>query len=80
VATPPLRAALTRSEASIYLGFKAHSNWLLRSNCPVPRCDVREPGAGRAVWVWRVVDLDAFLTSRLVRPGETNPQKWSESP
>jgi hypothetical protein len=49
---------------------------LLRPSCPIPRCDIRRPGASRSLWVWRRVDLDAFLASRLVRPGETNPQDF----
>jgi hypothetical protein len=40
---------------------------------PLPRCDIRKPGALRPVWVWRKVDLDAFLASRLVPPGMPSP-------
>ena len=37
------------------------------------RVDMRKPGAGRPVWRWRKYDLDEFLETRLVRPGERNP-------
>jgi hypothetical protein len=45
--------------------------WL--DTAPVPRCDIRKPGALRPVWVWRVSDLDAFLASRVVQPGAVSP-------
>lgn len=68
------RLAYTMREANAQLGLGAASEWLLDPSCPVPRCDIRRPGASRPVWRWRRVDLDAFLASRLVRPGESNPQ------
>ena len=67
-----LRAAFTQPEASAYLGLEPGSRWL--DDAPVPRVDMRKPGASRPVWRWRKVDLDEFLASRVVRPGEPNPQ------
>jgi hypothetical protein len=46
-------------------------DWL--DDAPVPRCDIRKPGAQRPVWVWRIVDLDAFLASRVVPVGAVSP-------
>ena len=66
--------ALRLREASQYIGLGERSDWLLEADCPVPRCDIRRPGAGKPVWVWRKLDLDAFLESRLVRPGQVNGQ------
>jgi hypothetical protein len=60
--------------ASCYLGLEPASDWLLEPACPVPRCDIRKPGASRPVWVWRRAALDAFLASREVAPGAVNPQ------
>lgn len=67
-------AALGIRAANAYLDLAPDSEWLTEPRCPVPRVDMRVPGAPRAVWRWRRVDLDAFLESRLVRPGDANPQ------
>lgn len=66
-------AALRQRPAEAYLGLGED---FLDEPSPVPRCDVRRPGAKRPVWVWRIVDLDAFLASRLVPPGMPSP--WAE--
>jgi hypothetical protein len=71
----PSGGALRLSAASEYLGLGTASDWLLESDCPVARCDIRRPGAARPVWVWLKRDLDAFLERRRVEPGEANPQE-----
>lgn len=68
------RGAFPLREASVYIGLEPGSDWLLEPDCPVPRCDIRRPGAGRPVWRWRRAALDAFLASREVAPGDVNPQ------
>lgn len=60
--------------ANAYLGLEPESDWLLDTDCPVPRCDLRKPGAVRPMWFWRQESLDAFLRSREVAPGQPNPQ------
>jgi hypothetical protein len=40
---------------------------------PLPRSDIRKPGAQRPVWVWAVEDLEAFIRSRRVEPGMPSP-------
>lgn len=64
--------ALDQRAASIYLGLEPGSRWL--DDAPVPRCDLRKPGASRPVWRWRRESLDAFLKAREVAPGAVNPQ------
>lgn len=61
-------------EASRLLGFGPQSRWLTRPDCPIPRHDIRKPGAARPTWVWDYADLTAFVTSRKVEPGHPNPQ------
>jgi hypothetical protein len=63
-------------EASLYIGLEESSDWLLEQACPVPRVDIRLPGARRARWRWLYTDLDAFLASRRVLPGQGNPQHF----
>jgi hypothetical protein len=70
----PVRGAFRLREASLYLGLEPASEWLLDADCPVPKCDIRKPGAGRPIWVWRREALDDFLASREVPPGAVNPQ------
>lgn len=65
---PP--AALRQRDAERYLGMGED---FLDEPSPVPRCDIRRPGAQRPVWVFRVVDLDEFLASRLLAPGMPSP-------
>ena len=68
--TPPVRlGALDRHEAAKYLSVSP--GWLVAA--PVPRVDLRLPGATRPVWRWRVIDLDAYLAGRVVQPGGVNP-------
>jgi hypothetical protein len=69
---PPV-GALRLQDASCYLGMEPGSRWLDEPDCPVPYVDIRKPGAARAQKRWRVVDLDAFLAARLVKPGHDNP-------
>ena len=61
--------ALRLEDASVYIGLEPGSRWLLERDCPVAKCDIRKPGSARPVWVWRVLDLDAFLAERLVPAG-----------
>lgn len=68
------QGALRLPAASLYIGLEESSDWLLEADCPVPRCDLRRPGAKRPVWVWRKAALDAFLEGREVQPGQPNPQ------
>jgi hypothetical protein len=68
------QGAFRLREASAYLGLAPHSQWLIQPDCPVPRCDLRRPGAKLPVWVWRKAALDAFLEGREVQPGQPNPQ------
>lgn len=70
------RIALGRRAASEAIGLSPDSDWLLRPDCPVPRCDVRKPGAKRAVYVWLWDDLRAFVESRRVLPGHPNPFEY----
>lgn len=62
--------AYGRVDAATYLGFD-DPRWL--DNAPIPRVDLRKPGAAKPTWRWRKVDLDAFLESRLVPPGMASP-------
>lgn len=62
-------AALDRQAAAEYLGVSV--SWLVAA--PVPRADLRLPGATRPVWRWRRADLDAYLASRVVAPGHPSP-------
>lgn len=66
--------AVGMSRAHQLLGFGEESDWLVDPACPVPRCDIRKPGSSRPLWVWLVEDLRAFVQSRRVLPGQTNPQ------
>lgn len=70
------RGAFRLREASQYIGLGPKSNWLLDPACPVPKCDLRKPGALRPTWVWLKRDLDAFIESRRVAPGMPNPQDY----
>lgn len=63
-------AALAMPEASVYLGLERGSRWL--DTAPIPWVDMRKPGAARPLKRWRRVDLDAFLASRVVRPGHAS--------
>jgi hypothetical protein len=63
--------ALTQREASVYLGLEPGSRWL--DDAPLPRVDMRKPGASKPVWRWLQDDLDAFLELRRFEPGKTNP-------
>lgn len=67
--------ALGRRAASIAIGLEPKSDWLLDPDCPVPKCDLRKPGAKQALWVWDYDDLKAFVMSRKVQPGHPNPQE-----
>lgn len=64
------RGAFQLEEAAQYLGMSA--SWLEEAGM-IPRCDIRKPGAKRPTWVWRKADLDAFLESRLIQPGQRSP-------
>lgn len=66
--------ALRIRAASEALGLGPDSDWLLDADCPVPKCDVRKPGARRPKWVWDYDDLKDFVKSRKVMPGHPNPQ------
>lgn len=61
--------------ANHQLGLAPKSDWLLSPDCPIPRTDIRKAGAGQALWRWRRADLEEFLESRLVRPGQLNPMQ-----
>jgi hypothetical protein len=69
----PRSAALKQREANLYLGRGPKSHWLLEAGCPIPKVDQRKAGASKPSWYWLKEDLDAFLESRRVKPGETNP-------
>jgi hypothetical protein len=64
--------ALDAHAAARYLGMK---DGRCMDSLPIPRVDLAKPGASRPRWVWRVEDLDAFLSSRVVQPGHYSP--WS---
>lgn len=64
-----MQGAFRQKAAEKYLGLG--EDYL--DDAPIPRCDLRKPGAKRPVWVWRKVDLDAYLESRLVPPGHPSP-------
>jgi hypothetical protein len=64
--------ALDAHAAARHLGMK---DGRYMDELPIPRVDLAKPGAARPRWVWRVVDLDAHLASRLVQPGYPSP--WS---
>ena len=67
------QAAFDAVDAARYLGFK-DARWM--DDAPIPRCDLRKPGAARPLWRWRKVDLDAFLQERMIPPGHRSP--WGE--
>lgn len=69
------QGAFRLREASAYLGLEPESEWLMSRDCPVPRADIRKPGAKKPLWVWRRAALDRFLESREVQPGAVNPQE-----
>jgi len=64
--------ALNAHAAAQYLGFR---DGRVMDELPIRRVDLAKPGALRPRWAWRVVDLDAFLASRVVEPGFPSP--WS---
>lgn len=66
--------ALGRRAVSEAIGLGRDSDWLLDPDCPVPKCDIRKPGARVALWVWLWDDLKAFVESRRVLPGHPNAQ------
>jgi hypothetical protein len=72
--TPPpqLVGAFDAHAAARYLGMK---DGRYMDDLPIPRVDLAKPGAKRPRWVWRKVDLDVFLASRVVQPG--HPSRWS---
>ena len=57
--------ALRTTNAASYIGVERKQ----LAKLPIPRADVSSVGSSRPTWVYRVVDLDAFLESRLVKPG-----------
>jgi hypothetical protein len=65
--------ALNQRNASIAIDLEPESRWLTEEDCPIPRVDIRKPGAARPVWRWRVRDLERFLLDRLVDPGKDSP-------
>lgn len=65
-----LVGALNAERAAQYLGYE---NGRSMDEAPIPWVDLRKPGGKRPVKRWRVVDLDAFLESRLVQPGFPSP-------
>jgi hypothetical protein len=67
---------LNLEQASVAIGFEPGSRWLLEEGCPVPRCDIRRPGATKPVWRWLWRDLEAFLAQRRVLPGQGSP--WGQ--
>lgn len=64
-----MKLALDQRNASIAIDLEPESRWLTEEDCPIPRVDMRKPGAQKASWRWRVCDLEAFLEERLVHPG-----------
>jgi hypothetical protein len=64
---------LDLKRASDALSLEEGSRWLLDPRCPVPRVDMRLPGAGKPLWRWRVEDLQAWLATRVVPPGHPSP-------
>jgi len=65
-----LKLALDQRNASIAIDLEPESRWLTEPDCPIPRVDMRKPGAGKPSWRWRVQDLETFLQERLIHPGE----------
>lgn len=65
--------ALDQRGASKAIGLEEESRWLTERDCPIPKVDMRKPGAARPVWRWRVRDLERFLLDRLVDPGKESP-------
>lgn len=62
-------AAFKQDAAASYIDVER--SWL--DDAPIPRVDMRKPGASKPTWRWRRVDLDAWLESRLVPPGKASP-------
>lgn len=60
--------------ASLYLSLAEGSRWL--EEAPIPKVDMRLPGAKKPLWRWRRVDLDAFLEARVVAVGQASP--WGQ--
>ncbi len=59
---------LGRKAAAARLGRKPR--WMDRA--PIPRRDLRLPGAKRPEWGWCSDDLEAFLDARTVLPGHAS--------
>jgi hypothetical protein len=59
-------AVLRRAAAARYMG--SDPGWL--DDAPIPRVDLRLPGARRPAWGWRVEDMDRYLAARVVEPGQ----------
>lgn len=60
--------------ANKLLGLGPESRWLMEPGCPVPGRRISQRGTGKPVHRWLVTDLRAFVESRRVLPGQTNPQ------
>lgn len=60
--------ALRLREAAAYVGMSPR--WM--KEAPIPKCDMRQAGGERPVWVWRKLDLECFLEERRVKLGGEN--------
>ena len=56
---------LSKRDAAAYLGVSVR--WL-ESNPAVPRVNLAQPGRSRAMWRYRVGELDEFAASRRTEP------------
>lgn len=61
--------AYRQAEAAAQIGMG--EDWM--EDAPIPRSDIRKPGAQRPVWVWYHKDLEEFVVSRRVLPGHESP-------
>ena len=60
-----MTGALTPRDAAKYLSVGKAT----LATLPIPKANIGQSGAERATWRYRVADLDAFLLSRIVKPG-----------
>lgn len=66
----PNQGAFDAEDAAHYLGY---DDPRVMDDMPIARVDRRKPGAKKPSWAWRKIDLDTFLTQRLVQPGQASP-------
>jgi hypothetical protein len=69
VLKPMTRLAYGKAEAAKLLG--KSERWM--DDAPIPRVDMRKPGAKQPSWAYLHSDLEAWLNARRVMPGQESP-------